>query len=208
MDEIEEYHGKYVNVLEKLRKEKPGSEDIDVNIEYELESVKTEEINYEYILLLIQAFLPNTQDETEKQPPAEKTTEEINQYLARLKKGNPKLAGLMETLWTNIQADPEAYRDQHVSSLLEQMIQQTINTLVDEFVRTWSVQKSELVFMVANYNQNLEKQNGEAELKRTSDYVAYKEHAENPVSRLKYWKSVKNAFENMMIQDVLPLQTR
>ncbi|AOZ94898.1 type I restriction endonuclease subunit R [Paenibacillus crassostreae] len=208
MDEIEEYHGKYVNVLEKLRKEKPGVEDIDVNIEYELESVKTEEINYEYILLLIQAFLPNTHDKKAKQPPAEKTTEEINQYLARLKQGNPTLAGLMETLWTNIQENPEAYRDQHVSSLLEQMIQQTINTLVDEFMRTWSVQKSELEFMVANYNQNLEKQNGEAELKRTSDYAAYKEHAENPVAKLKYWKSVKNAFEDMMTHDVLPLQTR
>ena len=135
-------------------------------------------------------------------------SEEINQYLARLKKGIPTLAGLMETLWTNIQANPEAYRDQHVSSLLEKMIQQTINTLVDEFVRTWRVQKSELAFMVANYNEKLEKQNGEAELKRTSDYEAYKEHAENPVAKLKYWKSVKNAFEDMMIHDVLPLQTR
>ncbi|MDW8516497.1 type I restriction endonuclease subunit R [Priestia flexa] len=208
MDEIEEYHGKYVNVLEKLRQDKTGPEDIDVNIEYELESVKTEEINYEYILLLIQAFVPKTHDEKEKQSPTEKTVEEINQYLARLKKGNPTLAGLMETLWTNIQENPEAYRDQHVSSLLEQMIQQTINTLVDEFVRTWRVQKPALAFMVANYNEKLEKQNGEAELKRTSDYVAYKEHAENPVAKLKYWKSVKNAFEEMMIHDVLPLQTR
>lgn len=208
MDEIEEYHGKYVNVLEKLRQEKEDKDDVDVNIEYELESVKTEEINYEYILLLIQAFLPNTHDEKEKQPPAEKTVEEINQYLARLKKGNPTLAGLMETLWTNIQANPEAYRDQHVSSLLEQMIQQTINTLVDGFVSTWWVQKPELAFMVANYNPNLQKQNGEAELKRTSDYEGYKEHTENPVVKLKYWKSVKQAFEEMMIQDVLPLQKR
>ncbi|MGK3615399.1 type I restriction endonuclease subunit R [Bacillus cereus] len=208
MDEIEEYHGKYVNALEKLRREKEDKDDVDVNIEYELESVKTEEINYEYILLLIQAFLPNTHDEKEKQPPAEKTVEEINQYLARLKKGNPTLAGLMEELWTNIQANPEAYRDQHVSSLLDQMIQQTINTLVDGFVSTWGVQKSELAFMVANYNQNFEKQNGEAELKRTSDYEAYKEHAENPVTKLKYWKSVKSAFEEMMIHDVLPLQNK
>ena len=45
LNEIEEYHGKYVNVLEKLRKEKTGLDEIEVNIEYELESVKTEEIN-------------------------------------------------------------------------------------------------------------------------------------------------------------------
>ncbi|WP_074593202.1 type I restriction endonuclease subunit R [Bacillus cereus] len=208
MDEIEEYHGKYVNALEKLRQDKTGLEQIDVNIEYELESVKTEEINYEYILLLIQAFLPNTHDEKEKNPPDEKTVEEINQYLANLKKGNPTLAGLMELLWNKIQENPEAYRDQHVLSLLEQRIQQTINTLVDAFVNTWWVQKAELVFMVANYDPNLQKQNGEAELKLTSDYEGYKEHTENPVVKLKYWKSVKQAFEEMMIQDILPLQKR
>lgn len=208
LDEIEEYHGKYVNALEKLRKEKEEKDDIDVNIEYELESVKTEEINYEYILQLIQAFLPNAGDTFEKQPPTEKTAEEIDQYIARLKKGNPSLAGLMETLWANIKANPEAYRNQHVSSLLEQMIQQTIHTLVEDFAKTWWVQNAELAFMVANYNPNLPKQNGEAELKRTSDYEGYKKHTENPVKRLTYWKSVRQAFDEMMVQDVLPLQNR
>lgn len=106
--------------------------------------------------------------------------EEINQYLAMLKKGNPTLVGLMETLWMNIQTNPDAYRDQHISSLLEKMIQQAINTLMDEFVSTWWVQKPELAFMVANYNPNLQRQKGEAELKRTSDYDGYKDHSENP----------------------------
>ncbi|PGE91772.1 type I restriction endonuclease subunit R [Bacillus toyonensis] len=208
LDEIEEYHGKYVNALEKLRKEKEDVDDIDINIEYELESVKTEEINYEYILQLIQAFLPNTREKTEKKPTADKTVDEINQYIGWLKKSNPNLAGIMEELWTNIQANPEAYRDQYVSSILEEMIHRTIDALLDTFVQKWWVQKEELAFMVANYNPNLEKQNGEAELKRTSNYEAYKEHATNPVIKLKYWKTVKSAFEDMVIHDVLPLQKR
>ena len=45
--------------------------------------------------------------------------------------------------------------------------------------------------MVENYNPNYERQNGEAELKRTSNYNAYKEHTSDPVSKLKYWKTVK-----------------
>lgn len=208
LDEIEEYHGKYVNALEKLRKEKEDVDDIDINIEYELESVKTEEINYEYILQLIQAFLPNTREKNEKKPTADKTVDEINQYIGWLKKSNPNLAGIMEELWTNIQANPEAYRDQYVSSILEEMIHRTIDALLDTFVQKWWVQKDELAFMVANYNPNLEKQNGEAELKRTSNYEAYKEHATNSVIKLKYWKTVKSAFEDMMIHDVLPLQKR
>lgn len=85
----------------------------------------------------------------------------------------------METLWTNIQANQKAYRDQHVSSLLEQMIQQAINTLVDDFVSTWWMQKAELAFIVADYNPDLQKQNGEAELKRTRGYEGYKNHTGN-----------------------------
>jgi len=206
LDELEEYHGKYVNVLEKLRGEKEDKGDVDVDIEYELESVKTEDINYEYILLLIQAFVPNSHEKFAKQQPADKTVEDINDYIAKLKKSNPKLAGLMETLWNNIKTDPEAYRDQHVSSLLEQMIQQTINTLVDNFSKTWWVQREKLAFMVANYRPSLQKQNGEAELKQTSDYEGYKSHTANPVKRLSYWKSVRQAFDEMMVQDILPLR--
>ena len=91
----------------------------------------------------------------------------------------------METLWANIHANPEAYRDQHVSSLLEQMIQQSINTLVDDFVKKWWVQNDELAFMVAHYKLILQKQNGEAGLKRTSDYERYKNHIENPIHDFK-----------------------
>lgn len=65
--------------------------------------------------------------------------------LAKLNKGNPTLGGLMETFWMNIQANLEAYSDQHVSSLLELMIQQAINTLVDGFVSTWWVKEENLL---------------------------------------------------------------
>ncbi|MDG0933842.1 hypothetical protein, partial [Bacillus paranthracis] len=90
-----------------------------------------------YILQLIQAFLPNTREDTEKKPTADKTVDEINQYIGWLKKSNPNLAGIMEELWTNIQANPEAYRDQYVSSILEDMIQRTIDALLDTFVQKW-----------------------------------------------------------------------
>lgn len=88
------------------------------------------------------------------------------------------------------------------------MIQRTINTHVDDFARTWWVPQEELSFMVANYNPNREKQNSEAELKKTSDYDGYKEHTEKPVRKLAYWQSVIQAFEEMIVNDVLPLQKR
>lgn len=59
--EIESYYGKYVNVLEELRAdnhENDDEEDDPIDIEYMLRTHRIEEINYHYILSLIQQFLP------------------------------------------------------------------------------------------------------------------------------------------------------
>ncbi|WP_062350000.1 type I restriction endonuclease subunit R [Bacillus kwashiorkori] len=208
--EMEDYYGKYVNVIEELKGEPGDSEDeVEIDIEYELESIKTEEINYEYILMLIQSFVPSGNDEMELiREQDEKVVKEVEHYLDELAKNNPKLAQLMKELWDNIQKDPEAYRDQNVSVLLEEMIQKTTYKLIDDFSKKWYVKEEELSFMVANYNPSLDKQNGESELKRTSNYESYKVNTENPVKRLSYWKTVKQDFEKMMSNEILPLQKR
>lgn len=209
--EIEEFKGKYVNVLDEIRPEMvdAGPDDLEVDIEYELESIKTEEINYEYILMLIQSFLPQGDDAYELIPKTDqKTVVEVNQYLTDLEKANPKLASLMKQLWHEIQVDPEAYRNQNVSMLLENLIHNTTYELVEEFSDKWQVNEDELEFMVSNYNPKRARQNGEAELKRTSNYEEYKQKAETPVSKLKYWKSVRQELDELMTEEILPLRKR
>ncbi|MGO3116440.1 type I restriction endonuclease subunit R [Enterococcus pseudoavium] len=209
--EIEEFKGKYVNILDEIRPDivEAGPEDLEVDIEYELESIKTEEINYEYILMLIQSFVPQGDDAYELIPKTDrKAAAEVNQYLNDLEKVNPKLADLMKHLWHEIQADPEAYRNQNVSVLLENLIHNTTYELVEEFSDKWQVNEGELEFMVSNYNPKRVRQNGEAELKRTSNYEEYKQKAETPVSKLKYWKSVRRELDELMTEEILPLRKR
>lgn len=209
--EIEDFKGKYVNVLEEIKPTivDPGPDDVEIDIEYELESIKTDKINYEYILALIQSFVPQGDEEYELVPETDKkAVDEVNKYLDDLGKSNPKLANLMEELWNRIQDDPEAYRDQNISVLLENLIQDTTYELVEEFSDKWQVNEDELEFMVSNYNPKKEKQNGEAELKRTSNYEVYKQKAEQPVSKLKYWKSVRNELDELMSEEILPLRKR
>ena len=126
IDEVEIYHGNYVNALELLKAEIDDGNDpeVEIDIEYELESIKTEEINYEYILMLIQAFVPSGNTEYELFAKEDKkATEEIDRYLNDLEKTNPQIARLMRSLWKDILIDPENYRDKNVSHLLEEMIQ-------------------------------------------------------------------------------------
>lgn len=208
-NEIEEYHGKYVNALDELKNQADDTDPIEIDIAYELESVKTEEINYEYILMLIQAFVPSMGDEYELIAKEDKkAVNEVNRYISDLSKSNSKLAELMEKLWRNIRQDPENYRGQNVSSLLENMIQETQYTIIQDFSKKWYVQESELAYVVANYNPNKEKQNGESELKQSADYLAYKESTEEPVPKLRYWKTVRNDLEKIVKKEILPLQRR
>lgn len=211
IDEVEIYHGNYVNALELLKAEIDDGNDpeVEIDIEYELESIKIEEINYEYILMLIQAFVPSGNTEYELFAKEDKkATEEIDRYLNDLEKTNPQIARLMRSLWKDILIDPENYRDKNVSHLLEEMIQAKQYAAIKDFSDKWHVEEEELAYVVANYNVKKEKQSGESELKQSADYEGYKASTEKPLSKLKYWKTVRNDFENVMKNQILPLQRR
>lgn len=209
--EIENYQGKYKNALEEIKGNSDDDTDdsVEIDIEYELESIKTEEINYEYILILIQSFVPSGKDQYDLIPNQdEKAVEEVNKYIADLEKNNPKLADLVKELWKSIQDNPEEYRDQNVSVLLENMIQTTRYELVEDFAQKWCVNEDNLDFVVSNYNPNRERQNGESELKHTSNYSKYKETDKEPVSKLKYWKTVRQDLDELMKNEILPLRKK
>ncbi|MDN6251290.1 MAG: type I restriction endonuclease subunit R, partial [Tetragenococcus koreensis] len=174
---------------------------------YELESVKTEEINYEYILNLIQAFVPSGDDEYElvaKQD--QQAAKEVNKYIDELEKSNEKLAKVMRRLWDNVLQEPENYRDQNVSNVLEDMIRSTSYSVEQEFSEKWQVKEDELAYVMENYSPKKEHQNGERELQRTADYLAYKEKAEEPVSKLKYGKNMRKDLDKVMKEEILPLR--
>ncbi|WP_368644664.1 type I restriction endonuclease subunit R [Alkalibacterium putridalgicola] len=206
---IEAFHGKYVNALEELRTESTEEEPLDIDIEYELESIKTEEINYEYILMLIQAFVPSGDDEYELVAREnKKATEEVNKYIEELAKSNPKISIIMRKLWDNVLDNPEDYRDKNVSNVLEDMVQSEEQAIIQDFSDRWELEEDELTYVVANYNPKRDKQNGENELKQSADYYAYREKVDEPVPKLRYWKTVRSDLKEVMDKEILPLQRK
>ena len=209
ISEIEELNGKYVNALEKIKGDPKDDDPIEIDIAYELESVKTEEINYEYILMLIQAFVPSGSDEYELiAKEDEKATTEVNKYIEDLSRNNPKLANLMQNLWNSIRQNPEHYRDQNVSYLLQDMIEDTKYNVMQDFSQKWHVEEGNLAYVIANYNPKKEKQSGESELRSSANYEEYKKTTEKPVSKLRYWKHVRQELEDIIQEEILPLQQR
>jgi type I restriction enzyme R subunit len=175
----------------------------------ELSSIKIEEINYEYIIMLIQSFVPDEKDEYELLPNYDqKAIAEVDKYLQDLSRNNPKLADLITSLWKEIKVDPENYRGQVISILLENKIQKAINQQSNHFAGSWGLDPQAVRFYIESFNPRREKQIGEAEVKATSDYQQYKTVSSAPVSKLKYRKSYFGALNNMIRTDILPLQTR
>lgn len=206
---LEEYQGKYENLLERIKaltSDSDGEDILDIDIEYELEAFTTDEINYQYILSLIQAYLPKQNQAY--QAPTAKNNEEIEQYLEQLAQRNQNLASMVKELWVDVKEEPEAYEGQKIAILLERKIESFIQNRVQQYADKWCMDEATLRFLIDNYRPQREKQNGETELKKSGDYEKYKSKTKDPVSKLHYWKEARGDIVSMIVKEILPLRER
>ncbi|MBF0780368.1 MULTISPECIES: type I restriction endonuclease subunit R [unclassified Granulicatella] len=204
IEDIENYAGKYQNVITELKQRQAvGKDDGDdlVDIFYELASIHTDEINYNYILMLIQSIISEQELGT-----TSKDIDEINQFIMELGKNNSSLAELIDGLWQNIQKNPKVYEGQTVSYLLDTAIDYKVDSIVQEVSQEWHIGYDELRYVVENYRSGAEKQLGEQELIESQDYTQYKEtHGEQALGIFKYKNEFRKAYMETIEQKIQPL---
>ena len=207
LEDIENFVGQYQNVIEELRgrrDENPEGEETPFDIEYELESIHTDEINYHYILSLIQTLI-----ESKEQNITSKERNLVNNYIEDLNKSNPKLSGIISQLWQEVQADTEEYQGQSVSHKLDEMIEKTTQEKIHKVANYWKIGQEELQFVVDNFRVGRDKQNGEKAVTDSQNYAAYKEAlGDQALPKLKYKKALKEDYMTMIAEDILPLRGR
>ena len=207
LEDIENFVGQYQNVIEELRRrrdENPEDEETPFDIEYELESIHTDEINYHYILSLIQTLI-----ESKEQNITSKERNLVNNYIEDLNKSNPKLSGIISQLWQEVQADTEEYQGQSVAHKLDEMIEKTTQEKIHKVANYWKIGQEELQFVVDNFRVGRDKQNGEKAVTDSQNYPAYKEAlGEQALPKLKYKKALKEDYMTMIAEDILPLRGR
>ena len=207
LGDIENFVGQYQNVIEELRRrqdENPEDEETPFDIEYELESIHTDEINYHYILSLIQTLI-----ESKEQNITSKERNLVNNYIEDLNKSNPKLSGIISQLWQEVQADTEEYQGQSVAHKLDEMIEKTTQEKIHKVANYWKIGQEELQFVVDNFRVGRDKQNGEKAVTDSQNYAAYKEAlGEQALPKLKYKKALKEDYMTMIAEDILPLRGR
>lgn len=207
LEDIENFVGKYQNVIEELRRrrdENPEGEETPFDIEYELESIHTDEINYHYILSLIQTLI-----ESNEQNITSKERNLVNNYIEDLNKSNPKLSGIISQLWQEVQADTKEYQGQSVAHKLDEMIEKTTQEKIHKVANYWKIGQEELQFVVDNFRVGRDKQNGEKAVTDSQNYAAYKEAlGDQALPKLKYKKALKEDYMTMIAEDILPLRGR
>ena len=133
-EKLETYLGIYQNILAELksRAEDDGDDNL-FDIHYELESVQVDEINYAYILTLIQSMIQ--QEEDSPQALSDKDIETVDNYIQSLERTNPKLAEIIRNLWKEVQANPKDYQGQSITGVLDSMIEAIIDDHLKRFAK-------------------------------------------------------------------------
>lgn len=165
VDPVQDYHltsetldaiqGTYETLIEQIKQEK---DDDDELTEYELESVIDKQVDYQYILSLIQAYVP---DGGELLPTVDQQeAKEIESYIDDLGKTNKPLATIVSQLWDKIKQHPENYAGQQVYQLLNKMIDQAYNQELIAFTDKYHVSLDDLKFVIKYYDVHASKQAG------------------------------------------------
>ena len=193
--ELNDYGGKYHNVIEELRKPKDDETPISIDVGYELENVSSVTIDYRYIVSLIQHYMPG-EDELIA-PPIE--DESIDKHIEKLRETNPSLAEVIGNFWSDMKANPIKYKGLDAMSIIETRIEEIISNQIENFTREWCTQKKDVLAILNTFRK------GE-KISLVTDYEAYKQNHEG-VSKLKYNRNAKDAVIEL-IEKIRPLREK
>ena len=177
-----------------------------------MNSVHTDQIDYEYILALMEAM---TRDEETNEPRLlpmpmdQEKAKEITEQIERFAKTNPKLAEVLDELWQDFKENPAAYAGKSLLVEFRQRVHEKIRLLVHDFADHWCVSEDALQYFVDNYDLKLDdktKQVGQDELRETTDRKAYAEKNPNGATGLKYWRAFLTAARTLVANEIAPLR--
>lgn len=209
---IEDTRATYEVVKEKVKeatgKDKPTTEDDDqFDPDYELENTGRQEINYAYIVQLIQAYIPSDDKENSKRTKAE--VKEIDDYIENLGKNNKSLADIVNNLWFQIKFDPEKFRNKQVNELLQNMIDDAREGLIKKFADENGLNIDDLKFVIRHYDPNEvdHQQTGINALLSFKVFSGF--HKTHPDMNMLQWKKkVRLGLNKFYKEQISPLENR
>lgn len=200
-EEFERLTGIYKNVIEQLKTEtEQEPQPIGIDIEYELESVKTVEIDYRYLLSLIQSHMPTDSDTIGTITDAE--DQRISSYIEQFSKDNPQIGQILRQIWLEVKFNPESYRNKDAFTVVQEHVREVLDKAVADFAAKWSVNAEELkAFAINTPSTEVDPAKINTAM---GDFKAYKETGGSG-SKLAYLKGLRHAVADFVSNEIKPL---
>lgn len=198
-EKIESYVGFYKNALEIIG----GHDPIDpkeppilVDFDYRLESVKFFEVNYKYLMELIQSHIPECDGEAVARI-SEKEEKRVSKYIELYKKQNPGIGSIVEQIWADIKNSPHDFTGKNAFEIVERKLGEKILEKLEAFSESWAVTMAEL-------NAVKDAWDGLSAIELTGNYPLFKEKG-NKQNKLRYKKELREAANKMFKEEIGPL---
>lgn len=202
---LDDMTGVYEQLLAKFRKKNKQDDDVEIDTEYELESIGSKAINYQYILTLMQSYIPQTGELIAKNKASE--DQEIEKYIDELRETNKPLADLMNQLWDRVKANPQAFTGKQADQILTQMVDDVCDSAMDKFAAQYNIDLEKLKYVINHYDPNTRRQIGLRDLLNRSAYNNYvAQHGDEEFQKMLGWKKqIQAELKKMYVEVIAPL---
>lgn len=199
--QFEEFAGHYHNAVERLKglvEDEP--EPINIDLEYELASVKEIEVNFKYLVALLQSHMPESGVDLRGITEAE--DKRITKLIEDFRKTNHRIGGILSEIWFELKMRPENFRDKDAYAIITDRARELVDRELKEFARKWAVNAEAL----RAYAEATPVSEISVESVNTSmgNYAAYKA-AGGTGSKLAYLKQLRQTVVAFVKDQIKPL---
>lgn len=197
VQKLQSMAGLYQNAHEKIKKE--GGDDpnpLMLDLDYELEAVKSFEVNYNYLMNLIQTFVPNekTTEKTEIDPKADAR---VKKFIELYKRSNTAIGEIIEKFWDDLKQEPNNFAGKDVLVIMYSRVREIQDVALQMFSEEWAVPIEEL-------NAVRDSWNGGEVPELNGNYDEYS--GRHDESKLRYKHNLRKAAKKLFINTLAPLQ--
>lgn len=197
VQKLQSMAGLYQNAREKIKKE--GGDDpnpLMLDLDYELEAVKSFEVNYNYLMNLIQTFVPNEKS-TEKTEIDPKADARVKKFIELYKRSNPAIGEIIENFWDDLKQEPNNFAGKDVLVIMYSRVREIQDVALQMFSEEWAVPIEEL-------NAVRDSWNGGEVPELNGNYDEYS--GRHDESKLRYKHNLRKAAKKLFVNTLAPLQ--
>lgn len=188
IDEFKSYLGPYSNIIERIKQIaslEGEQEELELEIDYELVSLRKIEVNLSYIIDLIQSQIPNDHSQ-EFVSMSDDMFRSLGQMVSEFGGTNNQAIQIIMSLIDDLKQNPKHFVGKNASAEIEGRVNNQLDTAIEQFASEWSLNDVSLKNYIV-YNSDQDYSNSIT----NQNYVDY--NSKNKITKIEYHKRVIEA---------------